>query len=123
MKYLFTFFLLLFLNSDRKDDYDYNILIGSWSQDFFANTTSTGIFTFNKDSTATLEMRDGKTKKMIGGLGGTYKIEKSNKIIKIKIMGQEKSFEIEELNNDYIVLQNKKDLKQKMSFKRFHDAE
>lgn len=36
-------------------------------------------------------------------------------------MGQEKSFDIEELNNDYIVLQNKRDLKHKMSFKRFKD--
>lgn len=121
MKYLFTFFLLLFLNSDKKDDFDYNILIGSWSQGFFANTTSTGIFTFKKDSTATLEMRNGKTKTLIGGMQGTYKIEKSNKIIKIKIMGQEKSFDIEELNNDYIVLQNKRDLKQKMSFKRYKE--
>ncbi|WP_449389325.1 hypothetical protein [Chryseobacterium lineare] len=121
MKYLFTFFLLLFLNSDKKDDYDYNILIGSWSQDFFANTTSTGIFTFNKDSTAILEMRDGKTKKMIGSIKGIYKIERSNKIIRMTMFGQEKSFEIEELNNDYIVLQNKKDLKQKMSFKRFKE--
>ncbi|SEM14755.1 hypothetical protein SAMN05421856_101390 [Chryseobacterium taichungense] len=121
MKYLFTFFLLLFLNSDKKDDFDYNILIGSWSQDFFANTTSTGIFTFNKDSTATLEMKNGKTKALIGGMQGTYKIEKSNKIIKITMFGQEKSFDIEELNNDYIVLQNKKDLKQKMSFKRYKE--
>ncbi|MGE4512783.1 MAG: hypothetical protein AB7E26_03055 [Chryseobacterium sp.] len=121
MKYLFTFFLLLFLNSDKKDDFDYNILIGSWSQDFFANTTSTGIFTFKKDSTATLEMRNGKNKALIAGMQGAYKIEKFNKIIKITMLGQEKSFDIEELNNDYIVLQNKRDLKQKMSFKRFKD--
>ncbi|MEC5172102.1 hypothetical protein [Chryseobacterium nepalense] len=121
MKYLITFFLLLFLNSDKKDDYDYNIIIGSWSQDYFANTTSTGVFTFKKDSTATLEMRDGKTKKLIGGMQGIYKIERSKKIIKISMFGQEKSFEIEELNNDYIVLQNKKDLKQKMSFKRYRE--
>lgn len=105
MKYLFTFFFLLFLNSDKKEDLNYNLLIGSWYQDSFANTTATGVFTFEKDSTATLEMKDGKTKAMIGGMTGPYKIEKSKKILKITMVGKQKTFEIHELTDDILVMQ------------------
>jgi len=61
MKYLLITFFLFLLGSDKKTDYNYNLLIGSWSQKSIANTTSTGVFTFKKDSTASLEMRNGKT--------------------------------------------------------------
>ncbi|MEA1850444.1 hypothetical protein U9K52_16135 [Chryseobacterium sp. MHB01] len=119
MKYLIIFFLLLFLNSDKKDDYDYNLLIGSWYQDSFANTTATGVFTFDKDSTATLEMKDGKTKAMIGGMTGPYKIERSKKILKITMVGKEKTFEIHELTDDVLVMQNQEKGKSKQTYKRY----
>jgi|UPI000493685F hypothetical protein len=121
MKYLFTFFFLLFLNSDKKKDLNYNLLIGSWYQHSFAGTTSTGVFTFAKDSTATLEMRDGKTQNMIGGMQGPYKIEKSKKILKITMVGKQKTFEIHELTDDVLVLQNQEKGKSKQTYKRYKD--
>lgn len=123
MKYLMTTLFLFFLNSDKKADYDYNLLIGSWSQKSFANTTSTGIFTFKKDSIADLEMRDGKTNTMIAGMHGPYKIEKANKIIKINMMGKEKTFEIHELSTERLIIQNKKEGKEKQVFERYTEKE
>lgn len=118
MKYLFSFILFFFLQSDASD-FNYDLLMGSWSQKSFANTTSTGIFTFKKDSTANLEMRDGKTDKMIAGMTGPYKILKSKGVLKINMMGKEKEFEIEELSSEVLIIQNKKEGKEKQVFNRF----
>lgn len=119
MKYLLTTLFLIFLSSDKRTDYDYNLLIGSWSQKSFANTTSTGIFTFKKDSTANLEMRNEETNAMICGMKGPYKIEKSKKRLKISMMGKEKTFEIQELNSERLIIQNKKEGKEKQVFERY----
>lgn len=118
MKYLLITLFLFFLNSDKKVEFNYNLLIGSWSQRSIANTTSTGVFTFKKDSTAGLEMRNGKTDAMIGGMTGPYSLKRSKGILKMSLMGKEKEFEIQELTSDVLVIQNKKEGKEKQVFNR-----
>lgn len=119
MKYLFTLFLLFFLNSDNSKEFNYDLLIGSWSQKSFANTTSTGVFTFKKDSIANLDLHDGKTEAKMMGMSGPYKIMKSKGILKVTMMGKEKEFEIQELNADVLIIENKKEGKDKQVFNRY----
>lgn len=119
MKYLFTFLFAFLLNADHGSKFNYDLLIGSWSQKSIANSNSTGIFTFKKDSTESLEMIDQASNGMIGGMNGPYKIERTKGNLKITLLGKEKTFEIQELSKDVLVIQNKKEGKEKQIFKRY----
>lgn len=119
MKYLFTFLFAFLLNADYDSKFNYDLLIGSWSQKSIANSNSTGIFTFKKDSTAGLEMIDQVSSQMIGGMDGPYKIERAKGNLKITLLGKEKTFEIQELTKEVLIIQNKKEGKEKQVFKRY----
>jgi hypothetical protein len=66
-------------------------------------------------------MIDQASNGMIGGMTGPYKIERTKGNLKITLLGKEKTFEIQELSKDVLVIQNKKEGKEKQIFKRYID--
>jgi len=121
MKKLLLFIPLLMISSPKSSQFNYDLLIGNWSQKSFANTASTGVFNFKKDSTANLEMRNGETDALIGGMVGKYSINKAKGVITVTMMGKAKEFEIQELSKDVLIFQNKKEGKEKQIFKRIDE--
>ena len=108
MKKLLLLLPLLMISSTRPSQFNYDLLIGTWSQKSFANTASTGVFNFKKDSTANLDMRNGETDALIGRMVGKYSINKAKGVITVTMMGKAKEFEIQELSKDVLMFQNKK---------------
>ncbi|MDR6966260.1 hypothetical protein J2X31_000253 [Flavobacterium arsenatis] len=118
-------FLLLFvLFAFQKDTaMDYNLLIGSWKQKAFANTANTGIFSFSKDSTATLEMIKGDTGDLIASIKGSYSINKTKNKLTMTIMGRPKTFNILVLKKEVLTIKNITENKDAQTFERLGSKE
>ena len=116
MKHLVLLFVLFTFQKDTATDY--NLLIGSWMQKEFANTTDTGIFSFSKDSIATLEMIKGDTDDMIASVKGSYSINKKQNTLTMTILGRPKTFNILILKKDVMTIKNVTDNKDPQTFER-----
>lgn len=116
MKSLTAFLLLLLLSADSNLDYD--LLIGSWQQKSFANTAHTGVFVFRKDSTATLQMRDGSTDALMGGMNGPYSLQRKQGFLTVDIAGRPKQFRILKLDDQQLTLHNEAEGKDPQIFER-----
>lgn len=121
MKHFFLFLVLFAFQSDTATDY--NLLIGSWKQKAIANTADTGIFTFNADSTATLEMRKATTDDLIGSVKGPYSLNKKEGTVQITFMGRPKTFKILKLEPKVLTLKNISENKEPQTFERVDTKE
>ncbi|KNB60579.1 MULTISPECIES: hypothetical protein [Chryseobacterium] len=116
MKYLTTLIVLLVLNTDS--NFDYKKLIGTWSRKSIANTKDTGVFIFKSDSTASFEVRKANTDHLIAGMTGPYSILKSKGILKVTMLGKEKTFKIIKLSQDTLTFTNVTENKEAQTFVR-----
>lgn len=117
MKHLLLLFAFFALQGDNNPDY--NLLVGSWMQKSFANTPDTGIFTFNADSTATLEMKKAETGDLIANIKGQYSINKKKSELTITIMGKPKTFRVISLKQDALTIKNEAEGKDQQTFERY----
>jgi len=119
MKHFLLLLVLLAFQNDTATDY--NLLVGSWKQKAFANTADTGIFTFNPDSTATLEMRKAGSDEFIGSLEGRYSIDRKQNRLSMNIMGRAKIFSILKLESQVLTLKNISENKDPQTFERLDE--
>ncbi len=116
MKNLLILLSLFCLKADTK--FEYKLLLGSWAQKNMANTSQTGIFIFDSDSIATLEMRTPENQ-LIGGLTGHYSIKRSEDVILMTIGGKEKTFKVLKLDETTLTLKNETDKKDAITLERY----
>jgi len=121
MKYFLLLFLFLALQNDSETDY--NLLIGSWMQKSYNNTTNTGIFTFASDSIVTLEMKEGDSGTMIASAKVKYGLNRKQKTLTISMMGTLKTFTIVNLKPDVLTIKNITDNKPAQTFERYDQKE
>jgi|GEM_PF-1109461 len=121
MKYFLLLFLFLALQNDSETDY--NLLIGSWMQKSYNNTTNTGIFTFASDSIVTLEMKEGDSGNMIANVKVKYGLNRKQKTLTISMFGTPKTFNIVNLKSDVLTIKNITDNKPAQTFERYDPKE
>ncbi|NMH27601.1 hypothetical protein [Flavobacterium silvaticum] len=117
MKYIFTTLLLLAMKSDSQ--LNYNLILGTWTQKALEKNGYEGVFTFNSDSTATIEMRQGQNGAVMGSLSGTYSLKKSEGKMTMKMFGEEKLFSLIRLEADSMVVKNISQNKPEMTLVRY----